>query len=63
MDQLTRVKVDPVFFLRRQFTVGGDFHRRHKSTVWRAATSTEQHHMAARTRQGAGRYGIVTRRT
>ncbi|MGU0016716.1 hypothetical protein ACVXG9_22235 [Escherichia coli] len=62
MDQLTRVKVDPVFFFAASsllvaiFTVGtkppyGVPRPVLNSTIWQ------------RTRQGAGRYGIVTRRT
>ena len=61
MDQLSSVKIDPVLFLRCQLAVGGNFHRRYKTTVRRTATCTEQHHMTARARQGTGGDGIVAR--
>ena len=62
MDQLSGVKIDPVLFLRCQFAVGGNFHRRHKTAVRRTATGTEQHHMTARARESTGRDSIVARR-
>ena len=62
MDQLPGIKVDPVLFLRRQFAVGGDLHRRHKAAVRRAASGAKQHHMTAGAGQRAGGDRVVARR-